>query len=75
MADKPRLFIKQESHITTFKIRGNPFAWVIIYNSEIANVGAVAAIRRKANNATKWNCPAAARKYNQIADILAGVAA
>jgi len=73
MANKPRLFIKQQSHVTTFKVRGNPFAWVMVYNREIAKIGAVGAIRRKATDAAKSNCHRAAGQYHMIADILDGV--
>ena len=69
----PRLFIKQESQVTTFKVRGNPFRFVVMRNSEIDKYGAANAIRRRAAKSLEWNCPHSARHQNAIADILDGV--
>ena len=48
---KPRLFIKQESQRTLFKVRGNPFRYVSIRNADIARHGAANAIRQRAARA------------------------
>lgn len=70
---KPRLFIRQESHVTTFKVRGNPFRFVVMRNCEIAKHGAANAIRRRAAQSLEWGCYHTARHQNAIADILDGV--
>jgi hypothetical protein len=70
---KPRLSVKQESHVTTFKVRGNPFRYVVMRNAEIARHGAANAIRRRAAQSLEIGCYHTARHQNAIADILDGV--
>lgn len=70
---KPRLFIKQQSHVTTFKVRGNPFRYVIMQNRDIAKHGAANAIRISASRASLNGWHHTARHNNAIADILDGV--
>ena len=71
--DKPRLFIKQQSHVTTFKVRGNPFRYVVMQNSDIARHGAANAIRQRAARCLQMGFHHTARHQNAIADILDGV--
>ena len=71
--DKPRLFIKQESQRTLFKVRGNPFRYVSISNAAIARHGAANAIRQRAARALQMGFHHTARHQNAIADILDGV--
>lgn len=73
MADKPRLFIKQQSQVTTFKVRGNPFRFVVMRNCEIAKHGAANAIRQRAARCLQMGFHHTARHQNAIADILDGV--
>lgn len=70
---KPRLFIKQQSHVTTFKVRGNPFRYVIMQNTDIAKHGAASAIRQRAARCLQKGFHHTARHQNAIADILDGV--
>jgi len=70
---KPRLSVKQESHVTTFKVRGNPFRFVVMRNCEIAKHGAANAIRHRAAKSLEMGCYHTARHQNAIADILDGV--
>lgn len=72
--EKPRLFIKQDSQVTTFKVRGNPFRFVVMTNSQIAKYGASNAIRQRAARALQMGFHNTARHQNAIADILDGVA-
>ena len=67
---KPCLFIKQESYVTTFKVRGNPFR-VSIRNADIARHGAANAIRQRAARCLQMLYHTA-RHQNAIADILDG---
>ena len=73
MADKTRLFIKQESQVTTFKVRGNPFRFVVMRNSEIARHGAANAIRSRAAQSLEIGCYHTARHQNASAAIIDGV--
>ena len=70
---KPRLFIKQQSHVTPFQVRGNPFRYVVMRNSAIARHGAANAIRQRAARALQMGFHHTARHQNAIADILDGV--
>jgi hypothetical protein len=70
---KPRLFIKQQSHVTTFKVRGNPFRYVVIRNCDIARHGAAGAIRQRAARCLQLGFHHTARHQTAIADILDGV--
>ena len=70
---KPRLSVKQESHVTTFKVRGNPFRFVVMKNHDIEKHGAANAIRLRALKSVAAGCYRAADHQNAIADILDGV--
>ena len=55
------------------KVRGNPFRYVGMRNSDIARHGAANAIRQRAARALQMGFHHTARHQNAIADILDGV--
>jgi len=70
---KPRLSVRQERYTTTFKVRANPFHFVVVKNHHIEKHGAAMAIRLQALKSAANGNVRAADKHNAIADILDGV--
>ena len=74
MADKPRLFIKQDRHVTTFQVRGNRWCYVTVMNDCMRRDGAANTIRKLADQSAQNGNHRSAAQKNLIADILDGVA-
>jgi hypothetical protein len=69
---KPKLFIKQTSHITTVKLHGNAWAWAVLHNRVINECGLINAIKLKAEYCRDNNYKYALASYN---DLLTGLGA
>ena len=47
---KPVITVKQQSHVTTVKLKGVPFAYIVATNRELAAKGLIAVIQDKMNH-------------------------
>tara|TARA_R100001224_G_scaffold28255_1_gene15342 strand:+ start:958 stop:1170 length:213 start_codon:yes stop_codon:yes gene_type:complete len=44
---KPTITVKQQSHITTVKLKGVPFAFIITTNEKLQSIGIIRAIEER----------------------------
>ena len=63
---KPKLFIKQTSHVTTIKLHGNNWAWAVLHNRVINECGLINAIKLKAEYCRGKNYKHALQSYNDL---------
>ena len=44
---KPTIIVKQQSHVTTVKLKGEPFAYIVTTNDKLQSIGIIGAIKER----------------------------
>jgi hypothetical protein len=63
---KPTLIIKQQSRITTVKLKGVPFAYVVATNEDLAKHGIVKVIKAKIKRCKELGYNNVVGKYEML---------
>ena len=63
---KPTLIIKQQSRITTVKLKGVPFAYVVATNEDLAKHGIVNVIKAKIKRCNELGYNNVVGKYQML---------
>lgn len=63
---KPTLIIKQRSHVTTVKLKGVPFAYVVATNDDLANHGIINVIKAKIKRCNELGYKNIVGKYQML---------
>ena len=63
---KPTLIIKQQSRITTVKLKGVPFAYVVATNEDLAKHGIVKVIKAKIKRCNELGYNNVVSKYEML---------
>jgi len=63
---KPTLIIKQRSHVTTVKLKGVPFAYVVATNEDLAKHGIINVIKAKIKRCNELGYNNVVGKYEML---------
>lgn len=63
---KPTLIIKQQSRITTVKLKGVPFAYVVATNADLAKYGIINVIKAKIKRCNELGYNNVVGKYEML---------
>ena len=69
---KPIITVKQSSHVTTVKLKGVPFAYVIATNKDIAAHGLIGVIENKMESCKAKGYKLTLAKYEMLLGALLG---
>ena len=69
---KPTITVKQCRYITTVKLKGVPFAYVVATNTEIAKHGLIGVINAKIKRCNQLGYNNVVGKYEMLLDALLG---
>ncbi len=63
---KPTITVKQSSHVTTVKLKGVPFAYVVATNTDIAKHGIINVIKTKIKRCDELGYNNVVGKYQML---------
>ena len=69
---KPTIIVKQSSHVTTVKLKGVPFAYVVATNKELQQHDLIGIIENKIENCKSKGYKLTLAKYEMLLDALIG---
>ena len=67
---KPTIIVKQQSHVTTVKLKGEPFAYIITTNDKLKSIGIIGAIKERLESCRAKGYNHTASKYEILLNAL-----